>query len=72
MPVIDPAVSMRLGAPGARRLAGLLSEVAHLLEDPGGPMRLTDDQADALGQGVDRPELANWTRSLAAELLSKL
>ncbi|MGW6686371.1 hypothetical protein [Streptomyces sp. NPDC054961] len=72
MPVIDPAVSLRLGAPGARRLAGLLSEVAHLLEDPGGPLRLTDAQVDALGQGVDRPELTTWTRSLAAELLSKL
>ncbi|AWZ04976.1 MULTISPECIES: hypothetical protein [unclassified Streptomyces] len=72
MPVIDPAVSVRLGAPGARRLAGLLSEVAFLLDDPGGPLRLTEAQADALGQGTDRPELANWARDLAAELLAKL
>ncbi|MFE2310319.1 hypothetical protein [Streptomyces sp. NPDC059411] len=71
MSVIDPAVTVRLGAPGARRLAGLLSEVAHLLEDPG-PLRLTEAQSDALGQGTDRPELAAWTRMLAAELLSRL
>ncbi|MCM1965928.1 hypothetical protein ABT024_30510 [Streptomyces sp. NPDC002812] len=71
MPVIDPAVSVRLGAPGARRLAGLLAEVAHLLEDPG-PLRLDDAQADVLGQGADRSELATWTRTLAAELRTKL
>lgn len=71
MPVSDPAESVRLGAPGARRLAGLLAEVSHLLEDPG-PLRLDDAQADALGQGTDRSELATWTRTLAAELRTRL
>ncbi|MFD7032603.1 hypothetical protein ACFWAR_31730 [Streptomyces sp. NPDC059917] len=64
---VDPAVSVRLGASGARRLVGLLAEVSRLLEDPG-PLRLTDEQTASLGQGIDRQELAHWSRSLAAEL----
>ncbi|GGZ71997.1 hypothetical protein AB0P12_04445 [Streptomyces subrutilus] len=71
MSVIDPAVSVRLGASSARRLVGLLAEVAQLLEDPG-PLRLTTAQADALGQGTDRGELVEWTRTLAAELRAGL
>ncbi|MFD9411414.1 hypothetical protein ACFWBN_30945 [Streptomyces sp. NPDC059989] len=71
MSVVDPAVSVRLGASGARRLAGLLAEVGHLLEDPG-PLRLTGAQADVLGQGTERRELAEWTRALAAELRVQL
>ncbi|MFE6843873.1 hypothetical protein [Streptomyces sp. NPDC057686] len=71
MSVIDPAVSVRLGAAGARRLVGLLAEVALLLEHPG-PVRLSDEQAEVLGQGTDRDELASWTRSLAAELRTQL
>lgn len=71
MSVIDPAVSVRLGASGARRLAGLLAEVALLLEHPG-PVRLTDEQADVLGQGANRDELATWARTLAAELRTQL
>ncbi|KOY56979.1 MULTISPECIES: hypothetical protein [unclassified Streptomyces] len=71
MSVIDPAVSVRLGAAGARRLVGLLAEVALLLEHPG-PVGLSDEQADVLGQGTDRDELASWTRALAAELRSQL
>ncbi|MCY0921768.1 MULTISPECIES: hypothetical protein [unclassified Streptomyces] len=71
MAVIDPAVSVRLGAPGARRLVGLLAEVAHLLENPD-PLRLTDEQAAALGQGTARAELAVWARELAAELRAQL
>ncbi|MCX5195099.1 hypothetical protein OOK31_14515 [Streptomyces sp. NBC_00249] len=71
MSVIDPAVSVRLSAAGARRLAGMLAEAAHLLEDAG-PQRLTDEQAGVLGQGADRPELAGWARGLAAELRAQL
>lgn len=71
MAVIDPAVSVRLGAPGARRLVGLLAEVAHLLENPD-PLRLTDEQAAAFGQGTARAELAVWARELAAELRAQL
>ncbi|MDJ0386245.1 hypothetical protein [Streptomyces sp. G-G2] len=67
MSVVDPAVSVRLGASGARRLVALLAEVSRLLEDPG-PLRLSDEQADVLGQGTDRQELAHWSRALAAEL----
>ncbi|MER5733585.1 hypothetical protein ABT084_35515 [Streptomyces sp. NPDC002138] len=67
MAVIDPAVSVRLGASGARRLVGLLAEASRLLEDPG-ELRLTDEQAEVLGQGIDRQELAHWCRALAAEL----
>ncbi|UQW99803.1 hypothetical protein [Streptomyces sp. RerS4] len=67
MSVIDPAVSVRLSASEARRLAGMLAETAHLLEDAG-PERLTDGQVAVLGQGADRAELAGWTRALAAEL----
>ncbi|WP_330328696.1 hypothetical protein OHS33_02360 [Streptomyces sp. NBC_00536] len=67
MSVIDPAVSVRLSASGARRLVGLLAEVSRLLEDPG-PPRLTDEQAEVLGQGIGRQELAHWSRALAAEL----
>lgn len=71
MSVVDPAVSVRLSASGARRLVALLAEVAQLLEDPG-PLRLTEAQADLLGQGTDRRELAEWCRSLAAELRAGL
>ncbi|MER7465933.1 hypothetical protein [Streptomyces sp. NPDC097981] len=71
MSVIDPAVSVRLSASGARRLAGLLDEVTLLLEDPG-PVQLTDEQAGVLGRGADRDELVAWTRTLTAELRSQL
>ncbi|MEV7723177.1 hypothetical protein ACIRP0_28440 [Streptomyces sp. NPDC101733] len=71
MSVIDPAVSVRLSATDARRLARLLAEAAHLLEDSG-PQQLTDVQADTLGHGVDRAELAGWSRNLGAELRSQL
>ncbi|MFD9572347.1 hypothetical protein ACFWBI_21145 [Streptomyces sp. NPDC059982] len=67
MSVIDPAVSVRLSSSDARRLSELLAEAAHLLEDAG-PHRLSDDQADALGRGAGRTELAGWARGLAAEL----
>ncbi|MEU9414815.1 hypothetical protein [Streptomyces sp. NPDC048272] len=71
MAVIDPAVSVRLGAPGARRLVRLLAEVAQLLEQPG-PPRLTDEQTAVIGQGTARAELAVWARGLAAELRAQL
>lgn len=71
MSVIDPAVSVRLSASEARRLAGLLAEVAHLLEDSG-PQRLADAQVDTLGQGAGRPELAGWARGVAAELRAQV
>ncbi|KOU42285.1 hypothetical protein ACFWHQ_26480 [Streptomyces sp. NPDC060334] len=71
MSVIDPAVSVRLGAPGARRLVGLLAEVAHLLENPD-RLRLTDEQAAVIGQGTNRAEPAVWARELAAELRAQL
>lgn len=67
MSVIHPAVSVRLSASDARRLSALLAEAAHLLEDPG-PQRMNDAQADALGGGAGRTELAGWARGLAAEL----
>ncbi|MEV7612728.1 hypothetical protein [Streptomyces sp. NPDC089799] len=72
MSVIDPAVSVHLGAADARRLVGLLAEVSRLLEDPG-PDRLTEAQVRALaGSSADRRELAERTRNLAAELRGKL
>ncbi|MGW6821819.1 hypothetical protein [Streptomyces sp. NPDC055005] len=71
MSVIDPAVSVRLGAPGARRLVGLLAEVARLLESPD-RLRFTDEQAAVIGQGTNRAELAVWARELAAELRAQL
>ncbi|MFG2295891.1 hypothetical protein [Streptomyces sp. NPDC048603] len=72
MSVIDPAVSVHLGASDARRLVGMLAEVSRLLEDTG-PDRLTDAQVRALaGSSADRQELAERTRNLAAELRGKL
>ncbi|MFD9531716.1 hypothetical protein [Streptomyces sp. NPDC060010] len=71
MSVIDPAVSVRLGAPGARRLVGLLAEVAHLLENPD-RLRLTDEQAAVIGQVTNRAEPAVGARELAAELRAQL
>lgn len=71
MSVIDPAVSVRLSAAGARRLYAVLAATAGLLEHPG-PAQLTDEQVAALGGGADRDELAMWARALAADLRSQL
>lgn len=71
MPAIDPAVALRISGPGARRLIGLLAEVAYSLEGPG-PLRFTDEQATILGKGTNRAELAVWAREIAAELRFQL
>ncbi|MFC5663426.1 hypothetical protein ACFP3U_10600 [Kitasatospora misakiensis] len=53
----------------AVRLAGVLDELAYLLEIPG-PNRINDAQLAALCEGrtADRAELADWSRTIAAEL----
>ncbi|MGW6413380.1 hypothetical protein ACWF95_40930 [Streptomyces vinaceus] len=71
MPTIDPAVSLRIGGPGARRLIRLLAEIAYLLEGPD-PLRFTDEQAAILGKDTGRAELTVWAREIAAELRFQL